>query len=295
MVVDSTASLTASMTRARLGARLWQLLWALPLPIWLGLFFILPLLMLIALSFWTVQNFRLTPAASVDAWAYVLGLDYLWGIYWRTYALAFVSALLVSIIAFPASYALAFIVSPRSRLLLLGVAIAPFFTSYLVRVYSWQVFLVDGGVLPGLVSMLGGPGTSWLNTWFALFLGHATLALPVVLVLQTVALSSMDPTLLTASANLGARPRSALLRVVLPAARPGLVLGMLFAFLLSYAEFVSAAYLGGGAFQTLPILVADLVRAGQQWPRAAVVSILMIGTLLTTAFVTVLWAYKEKG
>lgn len=275
--------------------RAWQALWVLPLPAWLLLFFAVPLGFLVAISFWSVVNYRLTPDTSLAAWRYVLSLDFLWTSFWRSYGLSLASAVAISLLAFPASYAMAFVAAPRQRLVLLGLAIAPFFTSYLVRIYSWQVFLAEGGVISSIVQAFGGEGESLLNTYFALLLGHATLALPVVLILQTIALANVDRVEISAAANLSARPGAILFQVILPAARPGLTLGLLFAFLLSYAEFVSAAYLGGGSFQTLPILVTDLVRAGQQWPRAAVVSLLMIASLLVTAFVTVLWAYREKG
>lgn len=277
------------------GRRIWLALWALPLPFWLLLFFVVPLGFLIAISFWSVQNFRLQPDATLDAWLYVLRLDYFWSSYWRSFSLSMGSALLVSLLAFPASYAISFVVAPERRLLFLGLALAPFFTSYLVRIYSWQVFLAAEGVIPSVLAQFGLHTGSLLNSYFALFLGHATLTLPVVLILQTIALVEVDRTQIAAAANLGARPRSSLFRIILPAARPGLTLGLLFAFLLTYAEFVSVTYLGGGAFQTLPILVTDMVRAGQQWPRAAVVSIMMILTLLVTAFLSVLWAYREKG
>ncbi|UYO00197.1 MAG: ABC transporter permease [Devosia sp.] len=279
----------------RLGRRAWFSLWAAPMPIWFTTFFLGPLALLIAISFWSVQNYRLTPDFSGSAWQYVLGLEFLWATFWRTYGLALLSAVLVSLLAFPASYAMAFLVAPRLRLMLLGLVLAPFFTSYLVRVYSLQVFLAEGGVLPRLTEGLGWSGASMLNTYPALFLGHATLTLPVVLVLQTLALANVDRTELSAAANLGARPVHVLFRVILPAARAGLALGALFAFLLCYAEFVSATYLGGGRFQTLPILLTDLVRGGQQWPRAAVVSVLMIAVLLLTSLAAVLWAYRQRG
>ncbi len=273
----------------------WFSLWATPLPAWLTLFFLGPLALLVSISFWSVRNYRLTPDLRLQAWHYVLNLDFLWSVFWQSYGLALLSAALVSLLAFPASYAMAFVVTPRSRLMLLAFAVAPFFTSYLVRVYSLQVFLAEGGVLPRLFQGLGLGGSSMLNTYPALFLGHATLTLPVVLVLQTLALTNIDRAELSAAANLGARPVRVLTRIILPAARPGLAIGALFAFLLCYAEFVSATYLGGGRFQTLPILLTDLIRGGQQWPRAAVMSLLMMVVLLASSFITVLWAYRKKG
>ncbi|EKE71138.1 ABC transporter permease [Celeribacter baekdonensis] len=281
--------------KVRLRRRAWFALWAAPLPIWFALFFMGPMLLLIAMSFWSVQNYRLTPDFSLSAWSYVLSLDFLWSTFWRSYGLSLISAALVSLLAFPASYAMAFLITPARRLTFLGLALAPFFTSYLVRIYSLQVFLGEGGVLPQLFHSVGLSGASLLNSYTALFLGHATLTLPVVLVLQTLALGNVDRTEMSAAVNLGARPQHVLRHIILPAARPGLSLGVLFAFLLSYAEFVSATYLGGGVFQTLPILLTDLIRGGQQWPRAAVVSLLMMAALMLTSLVTVAWAYRQKG
>ncbi|MCZ4255202.1 ABC transporter permease [Sulfitobacter sp. G21635-S1] len=281
--------------KLRLRRRGWFALWAAPLPVWFALFFLGPMLLLIAMSFWSVQNYRLTPDFSLSAWTYVLSLDFLWSSFWRSYGLSLLSAVLVSLLAFPASYAMAFLISPARRLTFLGLALAPFFTSYLVRIYSLQVFLGEGGVLPQMFHSVGLSGASLLNSYTALFLGHATLTLPVVLVLQTLALGNVDRTEMSAAVNLGARPLQVLRHIILPAARPGLTLGVLFAFLLSYAEFVSATYLGGGVFQTLPILLTDLIRGGQQWPRAAVVSLLMMAVLLLTSLVTVAWAYRQKG
>lgn len=287
--------MSLSSAQMRLKRRAWFSLWAAPMPVWFTLFFLGPLALLVAMSLWSVHNYRLTPDINLDAWRYVLGLEFLWGSFWLSFGLALLSAVLVSLLAFPASYAMAFLVSDRQRLMLLGLALAPFFTSYLVRIYSLQVFLAEGGVLPQLASKLGFDGSSMLNSYFALFLGHATLTLPVVLVLQTLALANIDRSELAAASNLGARPVYVLTRIVLPAARTGLTLGTLFAFLLCYAEFVSATYLGGGRFQTMPILLTDLIRGGQQWPRAAAVSLLMMAVLLATSLVAVLWAYRKAG
>lgn len=106
-----------------LSNRAWQALWILPLPAWLLLFFAVPLGLLVAISFWSVVNYRLTPDATLSAWRYVLGLDFLWASFWRSYGLSMASAAAVSLLAFPASYAMAFVAAPRQRLIFLGLAI----------------------------------------------------------------------------------------------------------------------------------------------------------------------------
>jgi len=187
------------------------------------------------------------------------------------------------------------VLTARQRLVVLALFVVPFFTSYLVRVYSWQTFLSEDGLFGSVAAQLGFPGLSLLNTPFALMVGYATLVLPVVVILQVIGLSSIDRLLIEAAYNLRCRPARTLAEVIIPGAKSGLVLGALFAFILSFGDFITPLYLGGGAWTTLPMLITDTVRSGQQWPRAAVVSILMIATLLLVALAALHLAYRRKG
>jgi spermidine/putrescine transport system permease protein len=121
-----------------------------------------------------------------------------------------------------------------------------------------------------------------------------TLVLPLVVILQTFSLAAIDRNLIEASANLGATPRATLFRVILPAARIGLIIGFVFAFILSFGDFVSPFYLGGSKPPTLSILIIDTTKSGQQWPRAAVVAVMMIVTLFIVAFAAVATAYGRR-
>ena len=85
------------------------------------------------------------------------------------------------------------------------------------------------------------------------------------------------------------------MRVIVPAAKVGLILGAVFAFILSFGDFVSPFYLGGSKPPTLSILIIDTTKSGQQWPRAAVVAVMMILTLFTVAFAAVGAAYRRKA
>ena len=69
----------------------------------------------------------------------------------------------------------------------------------------------------------------------------------------------------------------------------------MFCFILTFGDFVSPLYLGGGDPPTLSILITDTTKSGQQWPRAAVIAIVMIATLMVVAFAAVRYAYKERG
>lgn len=273
---------------------LYAYVWRLPLLIWQGLFFIGPLILMVAMSFWLVKNYRMQPDFNFANWDKMLSRGYFWDAYWITLARATLTATLASLIAFPASYAMAFRLSESARRLAIFCLIVPFFTSYLVRIYAWQVLLAESGPLNALLGDIGlGPFTM-LNSGFGAMVGYLTLVLPIVIILQTFSLASIDRNLIEAAWNLGASPRETLLRVMLPAAKIGLIIGAVFAFILSFGDFVSPFYLGGSKPPTLSILIIDTTKSGQQWPRAAVVALMMIATLFVTAFAAVGAAYGKR-
>lgn len=272
-----------------------SLILSMPLLIWQLFFFLFPLLFLVAISFWTVRNFQMTPDLNFGNWERVLTRGVFWDAYFRTLLLAAAAAAITSIIAFPASYAISFKMSETAKRWMIFILIIPFFTSYLVRVYSLQVFLSDAGIVNAALGYLGlGPFTM-LNNTFGVLVGMVTLTLPLAILLQTFSLNFVNRDLIEAAHNLRCGRLRTVFAVIVPSAKVGLVIAALFAFILSFGDFVSPLYLGGGNPPTLSIMITDFTKSGQQWPRAAVVAIMMIVTLLTVAFAAITYAYKERG
>ncbi len=292
-MTDIPAASTASKTAAkRIG---WYgVTWSGPMVIWQLLFFVVPLCFLIVLSFWLVKNYRMVPGFDSVNWVKMYSRGYFWDAYWYTLGLACLSTAVTSVIAFPASYALAFKVSETLRRWAIFFLIIPFFTSYLVRAYAWQVILAESGVINGLLSYIGMGPYIMLNTKVGTLVGYLTLTLPLVVILQTFSLASVDRSLIEAAHNLGCGRLRTVFTVIVPLAKVGLVIGAVFCFILSFGDFVSPYYLGGSKPPTLSILIIDTTKSGQQWPRAAVVAVTMIVTLLTVAFAAVSLAYRKR-
>ena len=274
---------------------LYGLTFSLPMLLWQVTFFLAPLLFLIALSFWTVRNFRMEPDFDTVNWVRILGRGVFWDAYLRTFTLSAACAAVASALAFPVAYAIAFKLSDTARRWAIFLMVIPFFTSYLVRVYSWQIFLSDNGIFNALFARVGlGPFTM-LNTSFGVMIGYLTLCLPLVVLLQLFSLIFIDRNLIEAAHNLGCGRLRTVFEVIMPSAKVGLVIAALFCFILTFGDFVSPLYLGGGDPPTLSILITDTTKSGQQWPRAAVIALTMIATLLMVAFAAVRYAYKERG
>ncbi len=278
---------------SRVNASTFAILWRAPLLVWQTVYFVVPLFFLVYLSFWVVKNYRMTPALDPVNWVKMLSKDYFWSAYSYTFSLALLATVLTTVIAFPAAYALAFKVSAQTRRLALFLLIIPFFTSYLVRIYAWQTMLAENGAINGALSYLGlGPFTM-LNTQFGTLVGYVALALPLVTILQTLSLANIDRRLVEAAYNLGCSRLRAVFTVVIPLAKIGIIIGAVFCFILAFGDFVSPYYLGGSKPPTLSILIVDTTKAGQQWPKAAVVAITMIVTLFVVAITAVTLAYKK--
>lgn len=265
-----------------------------PMAIWQAALFAGPLLFLLSLTFWQVQDFRLVPAFDGGNWRHVMAQPHFWSVFGRTFGYAAAASILTSVIAFPAACALAFVLGGRRRRLVMFLFAIPFFTSYLVRVYSWQVFLGDRGLFNLMLGAFGVGPLPMLNSPFGTFVGYLTLNLPLVVLIQALALSMIDKTHLEAAHNLGCGPLETVFRVAVPSAKAGLVIAALFCFIFTFGDFVSPTYLGGGQAPTLAMLIVDTTKAGQQWPRAAVVSVAMIVTLMTAAVLATGFAYRRR-
>lgn len=274
---------------------LYAMTWRLPIIIWQALFFIGPIVFMVAMSFFLVKNYRMTEAFEFVNWERMLTRGYFWDSYWHTVWIASLSTICAMCLAFPAAYALAFRSSENARRMAIFLLILPFFSSYLVRTFSWFVILAESGVVNAALGWIGlGPYTM-LNTTFGTLVGYMTLTLPLVVILQTLAMASIDKTLVEAAQNLGCKPFETIWRVIIPLAKTGLIIAAVFCFILSFGDFVAPFYLGGSQDPTLPILIIDTTKSGQQWPRAAVVAIMMMGTLFVVAFGGIALAYRKAS
>lgn len=265
---------------------------ALPMVAWQTLFFLAALAFLVVMSVWSVQNFRLTPDFTFANWAKMYSAGYFSDTYVRTVAIAFLASLVISLIAFPCAYGLAFKVPERIRRLVVFILITPYFTSYLVRAYSWKIVLAENGVVSAVLSAVGLGPFDMTSNLFATMTGFVTLCLPIAILLQYFSLVNVDRSLIEAAHNLRCGRLKTVFLIIVPAAKVGLILAATFTFILTFGDFVSPSFLGGNKPPTLSILMVDAVKSGSHWPRAAVVALTMVGTLMAVAFTALSVAYS---
>lgn len=265
-----------------------------PLALWQGAFFLAPVAFMGVMTVWSVASYQLTPDLTLKSWRFVLAADYFWDAFARSLLGAALASGLATVLAFPCAFFLALRVPPRIRLLGACLIMAPFFTSFLVRAYTWRTMLGDEGVVNALLGLVGIGPLQMTNNLAGTVVGYLTLVMPLVLLLQLFSIAGVDRRLIEAGRNLGCGPVATVFRVVVPAARNGIVLAAAFAFVLSFGDLISPQVLGGSNPPTLSTLLVDQVRGGLQWPRAAVIAVVMVATLVVVVSAAMAAAYGGR-
>jgi putative spermidine/putrescine transport system permease protein len=252
--------------------------------------FAAPLLMLAATSFASDETLR---AASLRAWTDLLGDPFNLRALFNTMKLGALTVLATSCLAIPLAL-VHLVAGPRLRRAILIAAILPLLTSVVVRSFAWIAILGREGVLSRAIQAAGlsdGP-VQLLQTEPGLVLALTQIEMPLVLLPLLSALERLDPALLDASAVLGASLWRTLRCVVLPAILPGLIAGSSLAFASSSTAFISQSVIGGGRLVYLPALGWQQPRLTFDWPMAAALALLLMGSVL--AIVTLLGAAGRR-
>ena len=247
---------------------------------WLLLFYVLPAAWMFVISLSTgtlATGFVLT--GTLDA--YVEGLTRFPVQFGNSLLYGGLATLFTFLIGFPVAYTIAFR-GGRFKNLLLFLVIAPFFTSFLIRTISWKILLGDQGPILGALKDLDvlPPDFRILGSAIAVIAGITYNFLPFMILPLSVALEKIDPYLIEAANDLYANRFSALRRVTVPLALPGIFAGSLLTFIPAIGDFVTPDLLGGAETTTIAKVIQELFLEGRDWPYGAALGfILMVITL----------------
>ena len=259
--------------------------------LWLGIFFLVPILIVlkISLSDPVAAQPPYVPVFEWDDWKGFLGaLDlenyrvlledplYRDAILSSVY-IAITSTLLLLLVGFPIAYAMAR-AAARVRPLLVALVILPFWTSFLIRIYAWIGILKADGFLNQVLLWLGlvSEPLVILNTQTAIFIGIVYAYLPFMVLPLYAALERIDPVLLEAAEDLGSPPWKSFFTITIPLAFPGIVAGSLLCFIPAVGEFVIPDLLGGPETLMIGRQLWSEFFSNRDWPLASAVAIVML-------------------
>ncbi len=260
------------------------------LPIfWLVVFFLVPIGIVAAysvdlLSFGSeAQGFTLAP------WHDFVHSGVYLRLFWKSVKMSLIVSVVIVVLAYPLAYYLALSGTKRKYVLLL-LLIAPFLTSYLLRVLAWTVLLGDEGPINSFLEWTGlrphDHPLTLIDTRFAVMLVLGYIWLPFVALPIFVSLESLDRRLLEAATDLGASRLTAFRRVTLPLSLPGVVAAFLFVFIPTIGEFVTPSLVGGASGYMYGNQIVDLFQTGfPDWETGSVLAIFLLGVVVLLALV----------
>jgi spermidine/putrescine transport system permease protein len=257
--------------------------------LWLLLFFAIPL---VVVAFYSVGALSLfptdEPGTSYRAWQrFITGESIYLGLFWKSIRMSLTVSLIVVALAYPIGYFLALIARKRKYVLLLLI-IAPFLTSYLLRVLAWHVILGAEGVVNSALFTLGlraeDDPVSWLiYSQFTVILVLAYVWLPFVALPIFVSLENLDRSLLEAANDLGAGRWAVFRRVTFPLSLPGIAAAFVFVFIPTIGEFVTPSLVGGRSGLMYGNAISELFLQGLDWQTGSVLAlflVVVVGVLL---------------
>jgi putrescine transport system permease protein len=259
--------------------------------LWLGLFFLLPFLIVLKISL-SDPAVSQPPYKPVFEWSDVAsffqGLDvenfevltsddlYLSATL-SSVRIAVISTLLLLLVGFPIAYGMAR-APARYRSLLVAMIILPFWTSFLIRIYAWIAILKPEGLLNQGLTAIGliSEPLNILNTETAVYIGIVYAYLPFMVLPLYATLEKMDDTLLEAALDLGSTPWRAFWTITVPLAMPGIIAGSLLCFIPAVGEFVIPDLLGGSETLMIGRQLWSEFFSNRDWPLASAVAILLL-------------------
>ena len=256
-----------------------------PVTVWLGAFFLVPLLLILAYSFGTSGVYGgITLGFNPGNYLKVIDPLYL-EIILRTFVIAFINTLLCLTLGYPLAYFIALKSGSWKNILILMVMI-PFWTSLLLRAYAWVVILNGNGIANRTLQFLGitDEPLTLIFTPQAVLMGMVYSYLPFMILPLYAALEKFDVRLKEAAQDLGASRWHTFWRVTFPLSMPGVIAGSILVFIPSAGEFVIPDLLGGSRTMMTGNLIQNQFLQARDWAFGSALSVmlavLMLGAIM---------------
>ena len=244
---------------------------------WLGLFFALPLLIVVIVSFasrtpygqvvfnWTLEN-------------YIQFLEPLYlKIFVFTLGTAFLTTLLTFAMGYPVAYTIAMVLPKKWQQAGIILVMIPFWINFLIRSYSWVIILRAHGLVNSFLMSIGAIKVPlqllYNNT--AVLIGMVYGLLPFMVLPIYVSLEQMDKRLLEAASDLGAGPLTAFRKITLPLTMPGVAAGSILVFISSLGMFVVPDIMGGAKSSLMGNVIQNQFLSARDWPFGSALSIIL--------------------
>jgi putative spermidine/putrescine transport system permease protein len=258
---------------------------AAPLSVVLAVFLILPIILIVIVSFWTATEFSIVPAFSFENYRFLFGSAVTWSVFLNTFKYAAITWAITLALGFTIAYFLAFHVRSQGwQTALFLLCTIPFWTSNIIRMISWIPFLGRNGIANStLISwgVIDAPLDWLLFSDFSVILAfvHLYTLFMVVPIFNTM--MRIDRSLLEAANDAGASGFQTLVNVILPLTKSGIMIGSIFVVTLVMGDFITVRFMSGSQSANVGRLISNDI-ALLQYPSAAATAVVLLATVLIT-------------
>ncbi len=256
---------------------------ATPLALILGFFLLLPILMIVVVSFWDYDFAQMYPDFVTFNYTETLGSWVTWQTYLNTLKYAFLVWAITLFLGFWVAYFLAFhIRTTTMQMVLFLICTVPFLTSNIIRMISWIPVLGRNGLINSALVNLGivpAPVEWLLYSDFAVVLAmvHLYTLFMVTPIFNT--LMRIDKSLVEAARDAGASSWQVLWNVIIPLAKPGMAIGTIFVVTLVMADFSTVQVMSGGQSASVALMMKNQMSL-LQYPAAAANAVVLLALVL---------------
>jgi putative spermidine/putrescine transport system permease protein len=249
--------------------------WIIPAFVFVGIFFVVPV---IALLMRSVTE----PVPGLGNYAALLGSATYLRIFANTFIVSGIVTLVSLLIGFPVAWALA-IMPGRLAAVIFAILLLSMWTNLLARTYAWMVLLQRTGLVNKMLMGMGliHQPLPLVNNLTGVTIGMTYIMLPFIILPLYGVIRKIDPSILQAAALCGANRWQSLVFVLLPLAVPGMAAGALMVFVMSLGYFVTPSLLGGTANMMLAELIAQFVQSLVNWGMGGAVALVLLVVTLT--------------
>lgn len=269
-----------------------------PLVLVLILFLILPICLIVVVSFWQSTAFSIVPAFSFENYEFLFSSSVTYAVFFNTVKYALITWVVTLALGFTVAYFLAFHVHSLTwQVVLFLLCTVPFWTSNIIRMISWIPFLGRNGIANSTLmgwGVIDAPLDWLLFSDFAVILAfvHLYTLFMVVPIFNTM--MRIDRSLLEAAKDAGASGFQTLLNVILPLTKSGIMIGSIFVITQVMGDFITVRFMSGSQSANMGRLISNDI-ALLQYPSAAATAVVLLATVLImiTALLRIVDIRKE--
>lgn len=269
--------------------------WALVTPalLWTLVFFVLPFIAMAVLSFLEHGGGR----ATFDNYRQFFDNPSYWRAMVNSLEVTLTVTAISVLLAYPFAWILAEVVPPRLQRLALVLAILPFWTSYVVRSYSWLLVLAQNGVVNRALTGSGlvDAPLQIANTRAATIIGFVHFFVMLLTLTIFANLKQLSPSYRRAAADLGAGPVRTFLHVILPLTLPGIMVGAFLTFVLAIGDYITPQILGGNNELLMPQLIMMQIGRRGDFPLASALAIILMVVVTIAYLFCARWLKIERA